>query len=56
MGLWNWRGLDVVNAHERDPKVYVRGMQEAVAEVASGRPTPVPATSLSATIRIGPLN
>jgi len=40
MGLWNWRGLDVVNAHERDPKVYVRGMQEAVAEVTSGRLDP----------------
>lgn len=28
--LWNWRGLDVVNAHERDPHVYVEGMQAAV--------------------------
>jgi predicted dehydrogenase len=27
MQLWNWRGLDVVNAHERDPAVYVRGMR-----------------------------
>ena len=26
---WNWRGLDVVNAHERDPAAYVRGMREA---------------------------
>src|SRR5690606_34552396 len=23
MQLWNWRGLDVVNAHERDPVVYL---------------------------------
>ena len=22
MRLWNWRGLDVINAHERDPKIY----------------------------------
>ena len=25
MQLWNWRGLDVINAHERDPRVYVDG-------------------------------
>ena len=25
--LWNWRGLDVINAHERDPQIYLRGMQ-----------------------------
>jgi 2-desacetyl-2-hydroxyethyl bacteriochlorophyllide A dehydrogenase len=36
MQLWNWRGLDVVNAHERDPKVYVDGVRAAVAAVASG--------------------
>jgi threonine dehydrogenase-like Zn-dependent dehydrogenase len=40
--LWNWRGLDVVNAHERDPAVYVRGMREAVDAVASGRLDPSP--------------
>lgn len=33
---WNWRGIDVVNAHERDPAEYRRGMQEAVRLVASG--------------------
>lgn len=27
---WNWRGLDVVNAHERDPIEYRRGMREAI--------------------------
>jgi threonine dehydrogenase-like Zn-dependent dehydrogenase len=36
MFLWNWRGLDVINAHERDPAVYVEGMRTAVAAVASG--------------------
>jgi threonine dehydrogenase-like Zn-dependent dehydrogenase len=40
MQLWNWRGLDVVNAHERDPAVYVRGMREAVEAVAAGRLDP----------------
>ena len=36
MQLWNWRGFDVVNAHERDPAVSVRGMREAVAAIESG--------------------
>ncbi len=40
--LWNWRGLDVINAHERDPRVYVRGIHEAVDAVASGRLDPAP--------------
>jgi len=42
MQLWNWRGLDVVNAHERDPAVYVRGMREAVDALAAGRLDPAP--------------
>lgn len=42
MQLWNWRGLDVVNAHERDPRVYVEGIREAVAAVAAGRLDPTP--------------
>ena len=36
MQLWNWRGLDVVNAHERDPAVSLQGMREAVAAIGSG--------------------
>lgn len=36
MQLWNWRGLDVVNAHERDLAVYRRGMEEGVALAAAG--------------------
>ena len=35
-------GLDVINAHERDPKVYVDGMRAAVEAVASGRFDPTP--------------
>src|SRR5205823_4321454 len=34
--LWNWRGFDVVNAHERDPDVALRGMHEAVEAIESG--------------------
>jgi len=36
MQLWNWRGFDVVNAHERDPEVSLRGMREAVTAIHSG--------------------
>jgi threonine dehydrogenase-like Zn-dependent dehydrogenase len=42
MWLWNWRGLDVINAHERDPATYVAGIREAVDAVASGRLDPRP--------------
>ena len=42
MQLWNWRGLDVINAHERDPAIYRCGMEEAVSAVASGRIDPAP--------------
>lgn len=36
MQLWNWRGLDVVNAHERDPAAYMSGMRDALAKIESG--------------------
>src|SRR3712207_8829029 len=39
---WNWRGLDVVNAHERDRRVYVEGMRLAAEAVADGRLDPSP--------------
>lgn len=42
MWLWNWRGLDVINAHERDPKVYVEGIRLAVDAVAAGKLNPFP--------------
>jgi threonine dehydrogenase-like Zn-dependent dehydrogenase len=40
--LWNWRGLDVVNAHERDPREYLEGMRMAIDAVASGQIDPRP--------------
>jgi threonine dehydrogenase-like Zn-dependent dehydrogenase len=40
MQLWNWRGLDVINAHEREPAVYLEGIRGAVEAVASGTLTP----------------
>lgn len=42
MQLWNWRGLDVINAHEREHSVYIDGIREAIAEVAGGRLDPMP--------------
>jgi threonine dehydrogenase-like Zn-dependent dehydrogenase len=42
MQLWNWRGIDVINAHERDPQVYMRGIREAIDAVVSGKLDPNP--------------
>lgn len=39
---WNWKGIDVINAHERDPAVNLAGLREAVEAVASGRIDPAP--------------
>lgn len=40
--LWNWRGIDVVNAHERDQQVALAGIRSAVDAVAAGRLDPSP--------------
>jgi threonine dehydrogenase-like Zn-dependent dehydrogenase len=40
MQLWNWRGIDVINAHERSPQVYVRGIRDAVDVVVAGQLDP----------------
>lgn len=34
---WNWKGIEVVNAHERDPAVHRQGLREAVAAAAADR-------------------
>jgi threonine dehydrogenase-like Zn-dependent dehydrogenase len=36
MWLWNWRGIDVINAHERDPAVYADGVRAAVRAIEEG--------------------
>jgi threonine dehydrogenase-like Zn-dependent dehydrogenase len=36
MQLWNWRGFDVVNAHERDPQVAIQGVKDAIEAVRFG--------------------
>jgi threonine dehydrogenase-like Zn-dependent dehydrogenase len=42
MQLWNWRGIDVVNAHERDPRAYIEGIRTAVDLMAAGVLDPAP--------------
>ena len=42
MQQWNWRGIDVVNAHEREPAVYLQGLRTALEAVQSGRLDPGP--------------
>ena len=42
MQMWNWKGIDVANAHERDPAVQMRGLREAIEWVADGRLDPTP--------------
>ncbi len=42
MQEWNWKGIDVVNAHERDPAVQMQGLREAIDAVASARFDPTP--------------
>ena len=33
---WNWNGIDVINAHERDPGRYISGIEAAVKASTSG--------------------
>jgi threonine dehydrogenase-like Zn-dependent dehydrogenase len=40
--LWNWRGIDVVNAHERDPRAYIEGIRTAVDLIGAGVLDPEP--------------
>jgi threonine dehydrogenase-like Zn-dependent dehydrogenase len=42
MQLWNWRGIDVINAHERDPRVYLSGIQAAAQAISNGIFNPAP--------------
>ena len=42
MQNWNWRGIDVINAHERDPAKYVAGVKAAIEAVVAGRIDPEP--------------
>ncbi len=37
MQTWNWKGLDVINAHERDPEAYMRGIRTGMKLLDSGQ-------------------
>lgn len=36
MQVWNWKGLDVINAHERQTEVYMQGIREAIELTEQG--------------------
>lgn len=42
MQSWNWRCIDVINAHERSTARYVDGVRRAVEAVMDGRMDPFP--------------
>lgn len=42
MQSWNWKAIDVVNAHIRDARLRLEGMREAIASLASGVFDPTP--------------
>lgn len=42
MQQWNWRALDVVNAHERSVERYASGVQRAIDAIRAGRMDPFP--------------
>lgn len=40
--MLNWRGIDMISAHERDPQKYIEGIKEAVNAVEDGKMDPFP--------------
>jgi threonine dehydrogenase-like Zn-dependent dehydrogenase len=42
MQMLNWRGIDMINAHERDPREYLKGMKKAIEAVEEGLMNPRP--------------
>jgi threonine dehydrogenase-like Zn-dependent dehydrogenase len=40
--LWNWRGIDVINAHERDPGAYIEGIRGSIELMRTGVLDPTP--------------
>ncbi|WP_299361554.1 zinc-binding dehydrogenase [uncultured Paracoccus sp.] len=37
MQMWNWKGIDIVSAHERDLQVRMAGLRAAVDAIATGK-------------------
>ncbi|HEX8270575.1 MAG TPA: zinc-binding dehydrogenase [Flavobacterium sp.] len=42
MQMLNWRGIDLINAHERDPQQYIQGIRNAIDAIAENRMDPFP--------------
>lgn len=42
MQKWNWKGFEIINAHEREPAVYLEGLKTGLRMVKSGRLTVPP--------------
>jgi len=40
--MLNWRGIDMISAHERDPQQYIRGIKNAIKAVEDGKMDPFP--------------
>ena len=40
MQKWNWRAIDVINAHERDSRRYMRGINAGIAAAVEGHIKP----------------
>lgn len=40
--LLNWRGIDMISAHERDPRQYINGIRLAIKAVEEGTMDPYP--------------
>ncbi|WP_206363246.1 MDR/zinc-dependent alcohol dehydrogenase-like family protein [Sinomicrobium pectinilyticum] len=38
----NWRGIDMISAHERNPKRYIKGIKNAIIAVQTGALNPFP--------------
>jgi threonine dehydrogenase-like Zn-dependent dehydrogenase len=34
MQSWNWKGIDVINAHDRKPEIFVHALREGVRLIA----------------------
>jgi 2-desacetyl-2-hydroxyethyl bacteriochlorophyllide A dehydrogenase len=40
--MLNWRGIDMISAHERDPQRYISGIKNAIKAVEDGKMDPFP--------------
>lgn len=41
MQQWNWKGIDVINAHEPNPQAYIDGLREAIGLAGKNRLQPL---------------